>query len=233
IIIYIFGFIPGVMSFLIKALWSKRNTHNTELLSQYIEQNCNNYKNIVLVAHSMGGIIARQYLVECRKNQVDIRKFKMLVTYATPHKGSHIAKFLSIKNIPFINTIYLKISKVFNYRLSPQIGDLSSFSEFIDDLDKDWRDFNIESYIKFLRITANYDSVVKKESAQLHLEDIENVYDYDYSHSSLIKPNKKDTLFPPIDKFIEQLGKIDFETEDYYEELEEEINYDLLDADDY
>ena len=232
-LISIFTYIPGVLSFIIKAIWSKRNTHNTDLLSKYIEENCFDKKNIILVAHSMGGIIARQYLVKCRKNQVDIRKFKMLVTYATPHKGSHIANYISIKNIPLINSIYLKTSAFLNYRLSPQIGDLSNFSEFIEELDKDWRDFNIEKNVRFLRIIANFDSVVKKESAQLHEDDFENIFDYDYTHSSIIKPKKNNNSFPPIDKFIEQLNTIDLEIDEYYEELEEELDYDSNEDDTY
>jgi len=231
-VVRVFDYLQGGILFIIKSTWSKRNTHNTNLLSKYIEENCDEYKNIILVAHSMGGIIARQYLVNCRKELIDIRRFKMLVTYATPHKGSHIANILTIKNIPLLKYVYKKVSGILNFRISPQIGDLSEFSNFLKNLDKDWRDFNIENNVQFLRITGKNDRIVKKDSAQLHLEDIENVFEYEYTHGSIISPKVEDKVFPPIDIFIEKLNNIEFDTESYYEELEEEINYDQ-DEEDY
>lgn len=231
-IVRLFDYIQGGILFIVKSTWSKRNTHNTNLLSKYIEENCKESRNIILVAHSMGGIIARQYLVNCRKELIDIRRFKMLVTYATPHKGSHVANILTIKNIPLLKYVYKKVSVFFNFRISPQIGDLSEFSIFLKNLDKDWRDFNIENNVQFLRVTGKYDRIVKKDSAQLHLEDIENVFEYEHTHSSIIKPKIEDKVFPPIDIFIKKLNTIEFDTESYYEELEEEINYDQ-DEEDY
>ncbi len=45
--------------------------------------------DIYLVGHSMGGLIARLYQTEFKSSKV-----KKIVTLGTPHKGSHIAKFV-------------------------------------------------------------------------------------------------------------------------------------------
>jgi len=45
---------------------------------------------VVLIGYSMGGLIARRYLVQTENNH----KVKALVTIATPHKGSYLANVL-------------------------------------------------------------------------------------------------------------------------------------------
>lgn len=223
-IIHISLFIPVNIFFVLKMLWSKRNIHNVNLLEKYINENCKDSKNIILVAHSMGGLIARQYLINCRKNKVDTRRFKMLVTYATPHKGSYRANIISIKSFKYFNIIYQKISDFFNYRISPQIGDLATLNDFIQKIDKDWTNYDLERKIIFIRVVAKHDKLVKRESAILHENDVENIFEFDYSHSSLINPKKNIDEFKPIDIFIKTLSEIEFEDE-YFEEVDDEINY--------
>jgi len=221
----------GGLTFLLKALWSKRNSHNVELLEDYIKNNCNNFENIILVAHSMGGLIARQYLVNCKKNKIDIRKIRMLCTFATPHNGSHVAKSISfLSYIPILKKGYDYFSNLFRYRLSPQIGDLSNLNKFIKNLNNDWRDLNVDSDLQFVRIGGTKDWLVKTNSSNLHSDDLDNVFYYDYDHSGLISPNIKDSAFDPIDKFIEKLKFIE-DKEEYFEELDLEIDYDNRDDD--
>ena len=217
--------IPGNLLLPFKAFWSQRNTHNVKLLDEYIINHCSHSRNIILVAHSMGGLIARQHLIECRKNQVDISRYKMICTYATPHNGSYVADVISFLNIiPIIKYLYKFISKNFNYRISPQIGDLCGFSDFIKNLNKDWRDYDMDRNIKFLRMVASNDLLVKTGSAKYHNENGENVFYFYNSHSSIIKPQPNITSFPPIDQLIKRLKLLEFE-EEYFEELDEEITY--------
>jgi hypothetical protein len=219
----------GSLTFLLKAFCSKENLYNVKLLKKYINDNCSYANNIILVAHSMGGLIARQYLIDCKKDGIDIRRFRMLCTYATPHNGSHIAKYASyIVHFPIIKNIYVFFINVFKYRISPQIGDLSNLNIFITNLNKDWRDFNVDHSLQFLRIGGTRDWLVTKNSSSLHNDDVDKVFYYDYGHSGLISPNRNDTSFEPIDKFLEKLKFIE-EQEEYFEELEEEIDYENSD----
>lgn len=51
------------------------------------------YKNVIFVAHSMGGLVVRSYLLEGRP---DARRFPVLLFYATPTTGSDIAKLADV-----------------------------------------------------------------------------------------------------------------------------------------
>jgi pimeloyl-ACP methyl ester carboxylesterase len=219
------------LAFPLKAFWSKRNSHNVILLGDYIKKNCSNYNNIILVAHSMGGLIARQYLVNCKINKIDIRNIRMLCTFATPHNGSHIAKNISfLSYVPILNKLYIYLSNLFKYRLSPQIGDLSNLNVFINELNMQWRDQKVHKDLQFIRIGGNKDKLVKVNSSNHSNDDLENVFFFEYGHSGLISPSKKDSNFDPIDKFLEKLKFIE-DKEEYFEELEEEIDYDSTDDD--
>ena len=217
---------PNFILLFLKAIWSKRNLENANKLKNYIDENCNSSNNIVLVGHSMGGLVARQFLVNCKKDNVDIRNIRMLCTFATPHNGSRFANRLSfINRIPVVKNVYFFLSNKFNYRLSPQIGDLSSLSYFLDKLNKDWRDYNVEKELDFIRIGGTKDWLVKIDSSNLHNDDLNNVFYFEYGHSQLIDPSENMKTFAPIDKFIEKLNLLEIK-EEYYDELEVEIDYD-------
>ena len=217
---------PNFILLFLKAILSKRNLENANKLKNYIDENCNSSNNIVLVGHSMGGLVARQFLVNCKKDNVDIRNIRMLCTFATPHNGSRFANRLSfINRIPVVKNVYFFLSNKFNYRLSPQIGDLSSLSYFLDKLNKDWRDYNVEKELDFIRIGGTKDWLVKIDSSNLHNDDLNNVFYFEYGHSQLIDPSENMKTFAPIDKFIEKLNLLEIK-EEYYDELEVEIDYD-------
>ena len=217
--------------FFAKIFWSKRNISNAEELEKYIKKNCIESNNIILVAHSMGGLIARQFLINCRKNQIDIKNVKMLITYATPHQGSHIANHFTVNRIKYISFIYKKLSYFFNYRISPQLGDLALLNEFIQKIELEWTNYNLTSNIVFFRVVAEKDYLVRPESAMQSDNEIELVRSFKYSHSGIINPKNNTNSFEPIDVFFELLTKIEYDG-DHYEELDYEINYDS-DFEDY
>jgi len=210
--------------FLIKILWSKRNTHNVELLDNYITKNCKESRNVIIVAHSMGGLIARQFLINCKKSQIDIKKYRMLITYATPHKGSNIADKVTIKRIKIVSYLYTKFSIYFNYRISPQIGDLASLNEFIQDIEADWSRYNVGIGLNFIRVVAKNDFLVKPESAMQNDKEIEFIKEFEYDHGGIINPMNTEVAFEPINYFIEKLNMLEYKDE-IYEELIPKIDY--------
>jgi len=82
-----------------------RETINTQ--SEYLNRELNKIKgDITLVGHSAGGIVARNVLVRARNDNI-----KQLITIASPHQGSDLARYSSFLNdsIPFGNMFSLVI----------------------------------------------------------------------------------------------------------------------------
>ena len=63
--------------------WRKSNSENAELLETFINEK--EYKKINFVAHSMGGLIASEFL---RRNNENINKVEKLITLGTPYLGA-------------------------------------------------------------------------------------------------------------------------------------------------
>ncbi len=151
-----------------------------------INEVCNEYKNVIIIAHSMGGLIARQYLVDVMKRNKDVGKIKALITYASPHKGSLIATFY--KSLP------LKYFFPFRY-MSEQVVQMCRIqSDFIYKLNKDWDKLRIEKKIDFRRVIGERDGIVDRESGALELSLFDSISNK--GHFNIIKPSKsKDPAF--------------------------------------
>jgi pimeloyl-ACP methyl ester carboxylesterase len=78
------------------------------------------YSDIALIAHSQGGLVARQYIAE-RLNSGQPLRVSRLLTFGTPHQGSGLATWLS--RIPLA---------------SQQTEDLDPNSEFLQALAVAW-----------------------------------------------------------------------------------------------
>ena len=90
-----------------------------ELLNTEIKINLNEYSNIVIVAHSMGGLVTKS----CILKQIDEEQFttvKGIISLAVPHSGAKIANIggLVSKNI--------------------QVKELGVLSDTIDELSRGW-----------------------------------------------------------------------------------------------
>ena len=73
--------------------YNTRDIHfSAELVRELIDQN--NLKNVILIAHSKGGLIGK-YLLSFNNTDSAIKK---LITVATPWAGSHAAKFIPHKS---------------------------------------------------------------------------------------------------------------------------------------
>lgn len=200
-------YLLNLIIFILKVFWSKRNDYNGKVLKEYIDKECSNAHDIILVGHSMGGLVCRKYLVDRVKNGDDISKCKMLVTYSTPHLGSDKASYVTLKRFVFFWWIYDIISKRFDYRISPQLGDLAFYNDdFIAELNKKWSQYNLEKELVFIKIIGCQDFWVTKSSASYddNINELNKVYEYNYNHVGIINPNKV-SKFPPIDRFIEAL----------------------------
>lgn len=111
-----------------------------------INANFSHYSEIVLVCHSMGGLIAKKYLID---NLERIKLFELKVTkvilYATPNLGSDLAFGI--------------------YSFHPQVAQLKKSSDFLEELNKRFQGSGITQYIDFIYIIGSLDRVVDRVSA--------------------------------------------------------------------
>lgn len=106
------------------------------------------YKRIFVVAHSFGGLIARNLVIQSRLGG-DNDAYKLLVEIATPHRGAEVAKVATL-----INRI----------GLSPAYAmDLQENSPFLLDLKERWNALNPRP--DTIAIAGLQDGVVSRDSA--------------------------------------------------------------------
>jgi pimeloyl-ACP methyl ester carboxylesterase len=175
-----------------------------------INEVCKEYKNVIIVAHSMGGLVARQYLVNLVKQTKNVGKIRGLITYATPHKGSNIATLYRNLGLHYVDFPL--------YYISRQIIQMcSDDSDFIIQLNKDWNRLRIEDKISFRRVVGERDFVVDSESASMGIPLYDSISNRD--HFNIIKPNSpKDPAFLVTFNFLKDFRK-NLEIEQEIEEL--------------
>jgi hypothetical protein len=127
-------------------------------------------QRIVLVCHSLGGLVARRYLVELYKNRIKPRVTDVLL-YGTPNEGAGLAYVA--RNIYWFNT---------------QLRQLSRNSEFLNDLNRDWKIFSVSKPLRVLSIIGGRDRVVLEDSARWLWGDGNVKVVVDASHRDLVKP---------------------------------------------
>ena len=101
----------------------KRNLNIQEIgeqLSKDISVYCNSYDELLLVGHSMGGLIAKSFIINCQKNIRE--KILCFISLATPHAG------IPSKYIQTLTSIFS----------NPQFGDLSTFGIFLNNINTQW-----------------------------------------------------------------------------------------------
>jgi hypothetical protein len=189
----------------------------SEHLGSIVSQNCEKYENVILVGHSMGGLVARKYIVDQLKNQRDLGKVKGLITYATPNKGTILANYFEfiIKNpLPFIMNPFALIG-------SKQIFSLKQGSPFIEKLNKDWRNMRINDKIDFKRVGSEGDTVVNIDSS-LYEKNKHATLIVNKSHFDIIKPDQHltDTAFMVLYNYLKSFRKNLIEKQEYDDQYE-------------
>lgn len=111
-----------------------------------IEVFCRDYSNIVLISHSMGGLISKSYILS-ELEESERTKVKLFFSLAVPHKGSswaNLGKKLTMKN--------------------PQVVDLQPVSDFLDQFNYDWVKQKLR-LPKTVYYYGQYDEIVNEKSA--------------------------------------------------------------------
>ncbi|SFB42626.1 alpha/beta fold hydrolase [Pseudomonas sp. NFPP24] len=155
-------------------------------LKSYIDGHYSEKKKIILVAHSLGGLIARHYILESTKAN---KKHKIcgLVLYASPLSGSSwaLASILSWRHI------HLQQLRVKN--------------DFLTGMNKDWIILKIEQELKVLSIVGGIDAIVPPESSLPYIGASNFQTIIGHGHIDITKPiNLDDLRFKHLKTFILQ-----------------------------
>lgn len=150
-----------------------------ETLGRYIAERIEGlperYKSLVIVAHSMGGLVSRAAVTSAltSNKRHSLLRLKKLILFGTPNEGAEIAKLTSFWN--------------------QQGQEMEPSSEFIEELNDDWislsHDFNLE--IPTTVLIGLEDSYVKPESAKSYFTDVRIV---EGNHVSMVKPSSRNHI---------------------------------------
>lgn len=154
---------------------------NAELLHSEINIKGKDYKNIILVGHSMGGLISKQYLL----NNLENNKVVKYISIATPHRGSSLAKYASYYH--------------------NQIKELLKNNDYLTMLNNQWTSSQDKLPISYYFFGA-YDKIVEKDSA-IPFDDAKNIFSFAENHSSIVKVDKKNSVYINLKNILEEFIK--------------------------
>jgi len=162
-----------------------------KILSTKIENDLNNYKNILLIGHSMGGLIAKQYIIDQKLQRV-FNRVIMYASLATPHLGSDLAK---------------NSEQYFN---NDQIKDLGLLSDTIDSQNQHWT--TIADLPPRFYFVAHNDQVVKIGAIAYDREKPQAIHTT-HNHFNILLPNeKKNDVVKPLQNCILHSLRMKFES---------------------
>jgi HAD superfamily phosphoserine phosphatase-like hydrolase len=174
--------------------WSKKYPKIQTLadaLRTEIETRFANHDNIVLVCHSLGGLIARKYLLEEVKNKRALR-IQGILLYAVPNNGAGLA---SVAN---------KISWRHN-----QLRQLTKDADLIRDLSTDWTTFKVKDALRIKYVVAALDRVVDEESARQFWGNPEIDTVSNRGHRNVVQPiDGNDLVFLILKRFVSSLANV-------------------------
>ena len=149
---------------------------STELKNQI---SAGEYKNVIIVAHSMGGIIARSYIVSTvQENKADeLKPIESIVTLATPHLGSSKADFVKMLGVIGANKF---------------VKEMTTYGEFLYEINRAW-DFSVNSASEnskwkgeVIAFAGTEDKVVSYQSARAFFPKTEAL---PFGHKAIAKPD--------------------------------------------
>lgn len=155
---FILEYLPWVGTFKKAILGGPDLNILAQSLDTVVNQVCAKYENVIIVAHSMGGLIARQYLVNNVKATKTTGKVRGLITYATLHHGSLIASYFKAYQLKYL---FFPL-----YSISKQIHQMCRInSPFLDKLNSDWETLRMGKRVDFHRVVGERDPYVDRDSA--------------------------------------------------------------------
>ena len=142
-------------------------------------------KNILIVAHSLGGVIARQYILNSLKFKQE-HYVTGLLLYASPLAGAGLAN----------------IASKFSWK-HLHLRQISIGSDLLASMNSEWVAMNVASSIKIKCIIAGGDSIVSRDSASPYIADQTTETLIECGHIDITKPlSIQDLRFKVLQDFI-------------------------------
>lgn len=133
-------------------------------------------KNLILVCHSLGGLIGRHYLVDVIKHKAELR-VRGLLLYAVPNDGASLAG----------------VGSYITWR-HKQLRQLCKDSDLIRALDSDWETSEMAKRVNVRYIIGALDRVVSERSARSSWGNPNVDVVADRGHIEVVKPQSADDL---------------------------------------
>jgi ADP-ribose pyrophosphatase YjhB (NUDIX family) len=119
-----------------------------QALGTQIENSYTHFRDITLVCHSLGGLIGKQYLIDCVDASREMR-VKRVLLYAVPNNGAALAG----------------VAGCISWRHN-QLRQLCQESDLVRNVSKEWKRTGIEQRIHVRYILGACDKVVNEHSAR-------------------------------------------------------------------
>ncbi len=156
----------------------------SEQLSTFLDLELGEFNEVVLIAHSMGGLIAKDHILNYEPGHGP--KPTGYISIAVPHKGALSALILGPANN--VNT-----------------KELTPLSEYSDALNNRWVEQK-QNLPPTLYMLAQHDECVVKESALPFTVQKADRATVDHDHTSICKPiSPKDLPFLAVKKFLQNI----------------------------
>ncbi|NRR02273.1 alpha/beta hydrolase [Brevibacillus sp. RS1.1] len=153
-----------------------------EFLKSVVEFYCSPYKNVIIVAHSMGGLVTKSFLLN---NKTESKKVKLFLSLAVPHNG----------------TDWARLGEALS-RNHPQLIDLKPLSKTLNGINTKWIHNQVEMP-KTIYFYGQYDEVVSVESAIAYENAEPTKVACNDDHFSITKPSSKDSLvYVAVKKYL-------------------------------
>jgi pimeloyl-ACP methyl ester carboxylesterase len=163
-------------------------TELAQLLRTEFEVNLSDYERVIIIAHSMGGLISKACILgHLEETQATV--VKGFISLAVPHSGAKIANIGSL------------ISS------NVQLKDLGVLSDAVDQLSRDWLNATNPPPAKY--IYAAHDLVVDKKSALAIESQKKDSIAVDEDHFSICKPkDQNETVYKAVLKYIIEFNSV-------------------------
>lgn len=154
----------------------------SNLLRTEIRFRLEKYDTIIVIAHSMGGLVTKSAIVKDLEDK-SLSKIKLFVSLAVPHQGAKLATYGNLVS----NNL--------------QIENLAPLNDFIHKTNDYWLKTNLRPDTKYFYGLS--DGVVSKTSAVPADKEVSDIIPVDEDHSSITKPiDKNCTIYIAVKQLI-------------------------------
>lgn len=158
----------------------------SDLLVTELEIHCGGYNKIVIIAHSMGGLVAKCTTLKliAKESSINITK---LISLAVPHNGSSIAT----------------IVKLVAPHAHAQISDLAPLSDKTTELSNNWLQDKTGKLPQIIYFYGKYDSVVEQNSALGFSNEKQIAKFFETDHENIAKPaSNQESIYKAAEQIL-------------------------------